>query len=122
MATHDANRRLFLHQLLMSGYTLAATAFIAACSKGDNGSSRAAGLQPAEQNSPQPPAKDSSANSKAIGAGTKVSQQAANYQDEPKGNRSCANCLHFMPDTASCELVEGQISPHGWCILWVEKT
>ena len=53
-------------------------------------------------------------------AAKKVSQQAASYQSTPKGDQFCGNCGHFIPPTA-CRLVEGRISPGGWCRLWAKK-
>ena len=45
----------------------------------------------------------------------KVSKKLASYQDEPKGKSSmCATCKYFMAP-ASCLVVEGTISPQGWC-------
>jgi hypothetical protein len=44
----------------------------------------------------------------------KMSQIDAEYQDEPKSALSCAACSLFrLP--RSCEVVEGDISPDGWC-------
>jgi len=40
------------------------------------------------------------------------------YQDSPKDGKRCVDCLHFLPDTNECKLVEGSISPDGWCILY----
>jgi hypothetical protein len=51
---------------------------------------------------------------------TKMSKAAAGYQNHPKGNQSCANCKFFILPS-SCTLVEGPISPRGWCRLWVSK-
>ena len=51
----------------------------------------------------------------------KVPQKAAGYQDQPQNNHRCAICLHFeAPNT--CQIVEGQISPNGWCKLFAPKT
>lgn len=47
----------------------------------------------------------------------KAKQKAVRYQAEPKGDHSCANCRHFQPPNA-CKLVEGEISPNGWCMVW----
>ncbi len=47
-------------------------------------------------------------------------QKAAKYQTTPKGNQSCANCSHFQPP-ASCGLVQGPISPKGWCMFYAAK-
>lgn len=44
----------------------------------------------------------------------KEPQAVARYQDSPKGDQRCGLCTHFRPP-GSCEIVEGQISDHGWC-------
>jgi hypothetical protein len=44
----------------------------------------------------------------------KMSQKEAEYQDSPKDIRMCATCTLFDPPK-SCKVVEGEISPHGWC-------
>ena len=28
---------------------------------------------------------------------------------------------HFIAESGSCKLVEGKISPDGWCTLWAKK-
>jgi hypothetical protein len=50
----------------------------------------------------------------------KMSKASVAYQHSPKGSQSCANCKLFVPPS-SCTLVEGPISPRGWCKLWVGK-
>lgn len=50
----------------------------------------------------------------------KAPQAAVQYQDTPKGDQQCDNCLHFEPPSA-CKVVEGSISPKGWCAIWVKK-
>ena len=47
-------------------------------------------------------------------AHAKVTQKAVGYQETPKGDQSCSNCSLFVAP-ASCELVDGTISPQGWC-------
>ena len=47
----------------------------------------------------------------------KLTQAAARYQDQPKGNESCATCPYFIIPN-SCVLVEGEISPGGWCPIY----
>src|SRR5437660_1793131 len=47
----------------------------------------------------------------------KLTQAAARYQDQPKGNESCAACPYFVLPK-SCVLVEGDISPNGWCPIF----
>jgi len=51
----------------------------------------------------------------------KVSQASVQYQAQPKGEQKCGVCQHFIAGSNTCELVEGQISPEGWCKLWVKK-
>ncbi len=47
----------------------------------------------------------------------KLTQAAAHYQDRPKGNQACGTCPYFgFP--RSCAVVEGEISPSGWCPIW----
>ena len=47
----------------------------------------------------------------------KLTQAAARYQDHPKGNEICATCPYFI-SPKSCALVEGEISPSGWCPIY----
>ena len=46
-----------------------------------------------------------------------LTQAAARYQDHPKGNESCATCPYFVLPN-KCILVEGEISPGGWCPIY----
>jgi hypothetical protein len=57
---------------------------------------------------------------RGAGAGTKVSQSAVRYQKTAKDGQECDECTHFSAPRA-CEVVDGAISPHGWCRLWVKK-
>jgi High potential iron-sulfur protein len=50
----------------------------------------------------------------------KVSQADAKYQGEPKGQQHCDNCINFQPP-AACKLVQGDVSPNGWCQLYSPK-
>lgn len=54
-------------------------------------------------------------------AQAKMAQSAAGYQDKPKGDQSCASCALFSPP-ASCNLVDGKISPSGWCRFYSKKS
>jgi hypothetical protein len=51
----------------------------------------------------------------------KLTQAVAKYQDQPKGNQTCATCANFEAPNA-CKIVEGTISPNGWCMLFAPKT
>ncbi|QAY94741.1 high potential iron sulfur protein [Methylovirgula ligni] len=50
----------------------------------------------------------------------KVAQSAAQYQDSPKNGQQCSTCSHFQAP-GSCEVVDGTISPSGWCALYTKK-
>ena len=56
----------------------------------------------------------------------KVPQASVNYQDKPSGNQKCSTCLQFVPGSSptangTCKVVDGAISPNGWCQIWVAK-
>jgi hypothetical protein len=53
-------------------------------------------------------------------AASKLQQKSVSYQPTPKGNLQCATCANFEPP-ASCKLVDGTISPSGWCTLYSAK-
>jgi hypothetical protein len=44
----------------------------------------------------------------------KMSPTEAEYQDSPKNGLTCAACSLFRPPR-SCEVVDGDVSPRGWC-------
>jgi hypothetical protein len=57
---------------------------------------------------------------KHAAAQAKLSQTDAKYQNQPKGDQSCNACQHFQAPS-SCQVVDGTISPQGWCQLFVKK-
>ncbi len=56
----------------------------------------------------------------ASAAVKKMTQSAASYQPTPKGGAHCDGCGLFQKP-ASCQTVEGVISPSGWCVLFAAK-
>jgi len=50
----------------------------------------------------------------------KVAKEAMKYQDKPNGDMRCDNCMQFVAPS-SCKVVDGTISPNGYCIAWVKK-
>jgi hypothetical protein len=50
-------------------------------------------------------------------AAIKISKGAVAYQDQPEGDKKCAQCAQFEPP-AACKLVDGPISPQGYCRLF----
>ncbi|HEV2561269.1 MAG TPA: hypothetical protein VGT78_03940 [Rhizomicrobium sp.] len=57
----------------------------------------------------------------ALPAEAKMPQKAAAYQDTPKGDLACASCALFKAPS-SCTLVDGTISPNGWCRFYSKKS
>jgi High potential iron-sulfur protein len=60
-------------------------------------------------------------------AQAKASKQAMKYQDQPNKGQRCDSCLQFVPGAkpgakGSCKVVEGDISPQGWCMAYVKKS
>jgi len=60
-------------------------------------------------------------------AQAKATKQAMQYQDQPKNSQKCADCLQFIPGpkqgaSGTCKVVEGTISPDGWCAAYVKKS
>lgn len=56
----------------------------------------------------------------------KASQSTAMYQPKPHGADQCDNCIHFVPgktpkDKGTCKVVEGDIAPDGWCVMYARK-
>jgi hypothetical protein len=52
-------------------------------------------------------------------ASAKMAQAGVAYQTSPKGASKCGNCKLFEPPNA-CKSVAGEISPNGWCKIWVK--
>ena len=50
----------------------------------------------------------------------KMTQEAAAYQSSPKNGQKCLDCSFFTQPSA-CKLVEGTISPVGWCKFYAKK-
>jgi hypothetical protein len=56
----------------------------------------------------------------AARAQSKAKQSLVQYQEHPKGGQQCDNCLLWEPPDA-CKVVEGKISPKGWCAVYQPK-
>jgi hypothetical protein len=50
----------------------------------------------------------------------KVSKEAMKYQDKPNADQRCDGCMQFVAPS-SCKVVDGTISPSGWCMAWAKK-
>lgn len=59
-------------------------------------------------------------------AAAKMAKAALQYQDQPKGQLECANCVQYVAGKSSkangtCNVVDGSISPRGWCLAYAAK-
>ena len=54
------------------------------------------------------------------GAEAKMAPAAVKYQTDPKDGHQCDGCNFFVAPN-SCKMVDGDIAPTGWCLLWVKK-
>ncbi|MEO6353273.1 MAG: hypothetical protein ABIO19_09585 [Burkholderiaceae bacterium] len=105
-------RRVVLRGALAVGCSLWLPIVVSGCDskKGANSSSSAPASNPAASTGSAVPA-----------ASNKVSQASVQYQAQPKGEQKCSGCLNFFAESNTCKLVDGQISPEGWCSLWTKK-
>jgi hypothetical protein len=53
-------------------------------------------------------------------ASAKVAQRSVAYRGAPNGTARCSNCALWQPP-AACKVVEGVISPNGWCSIYAPK-
>jgi hypothetical protein len=57
---------------------------------------------------------------------TKVAQSAVQYQAKPNGDKQCSKCAFFIPGATpdangTCKIVDGVISPNGYCTAFNAK-
>ncbi|KAF0101471.1 MAG: hypothetical protein FD187_1977 [bacterium] len=106
------SRRLVLRGAVAMGFGLLLPVSLLGCDA-KKGASSSSG------DTASPPA--SSGNAAAPETSEKASQASVQYQAQPKGERKCAGCMHFEAGSGTCKVVDGQISPEGWCTLWAKN-
>src|SRR3990170_4149246 len=107
-------RRVVLRGALAVGCGLWVPMLLSGCDskKGADSTSSAPAGSPAT--SPAPAAPPATGATPAAPAGaTKVPQATVQYQPQPKGDQKCSGCVHFIAESNTCKLVDGQISPEG---------
>jgi hypothetical protein len=50
----------------------------------------------------------------------KADKKSMQYQDTPKNNQECDQCVYFQAPN-KCGIVDGDISPKGWCVAFNAK-
>lgn len=58
---------------------------------------------------------------------SKASQSSMHYQSTPSGDMHCSLCKFFIPgkdasSDGSCQIVDGSISPNGYCMAYSAKS
>jgi hypothetical protein len=71
-------------------------------------------------------ASQASAAAKSPATASKSPQSAVQYQTTPKGTAKCSGCKFFLPGAdanakGQCQVVAGDISPDGWCVVYSAK-
>ena len=54
----------------------------------------------------------------------KADKRDFSYQDRPKDGKSCATCRLFTAAPSgkgNCAIVDGDVSPNGWCLAYSPK-
>lgn len=110
------SRRRILRAALALGGGLCLPPLLSGCDSGPGTSSAPAG--PAPPSSPVGAAPVSAPTPAATPV--KMAQANVQYQLQPKGEQKCGNCLHFIAESKACKLVDGQISPEAWCVIWAK--
>jgi hypothetical protein len=60
-------------------------------------------------------------------AQAKGSQAQFKYQSTPNNGKKCSQCTFYIPGSSpkangTCKIVEGSISPNGWCTAFAAKS
>lgn len=100
------SRRRALRGALALGGGFCLVLVLPGCDSGPGASSPPAGAAPP---SPVAPV-----------AAMKATHAGVHYQLMPKGEQKCGNCRHFVAESKTCHLVDGQISPEAWCVIWAK--
>ncbi len=60
-------------------------------------------------------------------AEAKGSKSQFKYQSTPNNGKKCSKCTLFIPGSSpsangTCKVVDGAISPNGWCVAYSAKS
>ena len=66
------------------------------------------------------------ANTRGVFAEGKLAKAVVKYQGKPKSGKDCDDCLQFIPGATpkangTCNVVDGAISPHGYCDAFARR-
>lgn len=64
----------------------------------------------------------------AFAAKNDAMRSSMKYKDSPEGDKSCSNCMQFVPgktasDLGGCKIFPGdtEVAPKGYCVAWSKK-
>lgn len=118
----DTKRRTLLRGILGVGCAVTVPTLIGGCDQKEAPSGQAdpgGRAETASRGAPPDPSPPP-ASSTAQPAG-KLTKAQVKYQEQPNGDQRCSNCLQFLAESNTCKVVDGPISPQGWCSVWVKK-
>ncbi|MBP1688733.1 MAG: hypothetical protein H6Q33_4876 [Deltaproteobacteria bacterium] len=114
---HDQQRRMVLRVALGTGCVLAVPTILSACDQDQRPQGPTSGGNGATASPPTPAA---SVGTSSAQVGGTVPKAQAKYQERPNGEQKCSNCQQFVAATNTCKVVEGSVSPEGWCMFWAK--
>lgn len=125
MNRYNQQRRNVLHGALAVGCALAAPLLLTGCSNQESPPTAATTDDPAKQQGSrmtgETPPEPAVAADDAVDQNSKTTMAQANYQEQPQGDQQCGNCMQFVAANNTCNVVAGEISPQGWCMLWLAQ-
>lgn len=112
MNQENPSRRIVLRGALVVGCAWWLPGVLTGCDskKGATPTAGTPGATPAPEPKPVEPA-----------VSGKAPQASVKYQGQPNGDQKCGTCVNFLAESSTCKVVDGQISPSGWCTLWMMK-
>lgn len=116
MDKENLSRRTMLQGALALGCGLSLPLVLSGCD-----SKKAAEPYSAAPAAPASPPAGNAEPVKPAAATPKLAQANVQYQPLPKGEQKCGTCINFIAESNTCKLVDGTISPEGWCSLWTKK-
>ncbi|MHB1214065.1 MAG: hypothetical protein ACYCY9_03665 [Thiobacillus sp.] len=121
MSVPAQHRRRWLRGILAAGCTLAVPA-LAGCGRRTPDVARASpGSLPSTGPAADVIVVELPADAPPADTAGKLTKVQAAYRRLPNGSERCDTCLFFIAGDNACKTVAGDISPRGWCTLWLSK-
>lgn len=115
------SRRVVLRGALAVGGSLCLPIALLGCDAKKDGAAGSTNIAPASPPPANPPTSSADPNAAPPPTAKKLAPASVQYQAQPKGDLKCSGCAHFIVESSTCKLVDGPISPEGWCAVWLKK-